>query len=461
MTKLTKLSQPELDVMLQLAQSRTTTVVLLAADLWRTTPDWKAWDPYPLIGWTLDSLSERGLVTYRIHEDHRRTHGLPFDIRLTPKGWELMGYGNKTVEVGTPSRHDRQPLHPGDMTDYLNLHHTAVGGPIETDTFAEHRVFFPNHAHMYGVPLTMANTATQSKRSRTQALASPSIMQDPDGTGDMRQYLRVTPEMQARVLSAREGMGAVSYADIAEETGIPKRTVQYILTDLPRLRRAKAGEVKANASLKERVYQVVEAIGPTNVAEIRRVVGMADTEHDVMHVLHSLHTQGRIDFDERGNGMGTATLVNIRLPKKATKKLDPAVLETLPEIVRDRLPERIVEAGEADAAAARDLNATLLAAGPEATTDEAPKPTNLPSAPEPDDEAYPLLDALLTRERERLDSDTKGMAYVTAAEAIEAIDPDAARALMEKANAFNIPFPSPTEREYLRYVASHPERSTT
>jgi hypothetical protein len=28
---------------------------------------------------------------------------------------------------------------------------------------------------------------------------------------------------------------------------------------------------------------------------------------------------------------------------------------------------------------------------------------------------------------------------------------------MEKANAYNVPFPSPMEQEYLRYVAAHPD----
>jgi hypothetical protein len=155
---------------------------------------------------------------------------------------------------------------------------------------------------------------------------------------------------------------------------------------------------------------------------------MADTEHDVMHVLHSLHTQGRIDFDERGNGMGTATVVNIRLPKKGKPKSLP-------------MP-------------------TMKDVRPEATTEEEPLlPT--PSAPEPDKgEGYPLLDALLEREYKRLDLDAKAMAYITAAEAIEYIDPEAAAALMAKAEAHSFTFPSPIEQEYLRYVANHTDKET-
>jgi hypothetical protein len=415
MTSLTSLSQPELDVMLQLAQSKTTSVVLLAADLWRTTPDWAAFDPYPLITYTLDNLSAKGLCTFRLEAavsgsfkpGHRMD--MPFDIRLTPKGWALMGYPNKTVESGTPSRHDRTPIHPGDLTDYLNLHHTAIGGPIEKQTFAEHRAIYPDHAHMYGVPLTMANRSTGAKETRD--------------------YNRVTADTQAAVLLARDRLGPVGYAEIARHTDVPERTVKYILVDLPRLRRSAAGEDKAQRSLKDRVYTAVRDIGDIkDVQELRRIVGMADTEHDVMHVLHSLHTQGRIDFDERGNGMGTATVVNIRMPKKGSKQ---------PEIITLRLPE-----GETQ---------------PEATTPETPPPA--PSAPEPEREAYPLLDALLDRERKRQEGDNKAMAYVTAAEAIKDVDPEEAVRMMRKAEALDVPFPSPIEREYITYVAAHPDKA--
>jgi hypothetical protein len=361
---------------------------------------------------------------------------MPFDIRLTPQGWELMGYGHKTVEVGSLQRHEREPLHPGDMTDYLNLHSVALGGPIEVDDFPTHRAHYPTHVHMYGVPLTMANTATNREAKRTERLADPRVLADPNGTGDIRGYIRVTADMEARILAIREQMGTVPYSDIAEAAGLPERTIRYVLTDLPRLRRTAAGEGKAAKSLKERVYAIVEILAPIDdVQELRRILGMADTEHDVMHVLHSLHTQGRIDFDERGNKQGSATVINIRLPKKGAKRMDRETYDALPEIVSLRLPEVLVE--------------------PEATTGETP--LTPPSAPEPEAEGYPLLDALLDRERTRQDADNKGMAFVVAAEAIQGIDPDTAASLMEKANAYNVPFPSPMEQEYLRYVAAHPD----
>jgi alkylated DNA nucleotide flippase Atl1 len=462
--RLTSLPAPEQDVLVQLAQSRETNVVFLAAALWRTTPDWKAYDPYPLITYTLDSLSARGLVTFRltkgVNEGGWTSMDMPTDIRLTPEGWTLMGYPNLTVEIGTRQRHNAPVAHTGDMTIYRNhpFRATAIG-PIETMTFAEHRSVYPKHEHMYGVPLTMANQSTQAKR--TARLAEPEVLEDPNGTGNTRGYIRVTPEIEAAVLATRERLGAAAYADIAEVAGLPERTVRYVLTDLPRLRRGAEGEERAAKSLKERIYAIVEAIGEVkDVTELRRILGMADSEHDVMHVLHSLHTQGRIDFTERGSGMGKATVVAIRLPKKGSKRLTPEVVEALPEIVRDRLPEQVQPFAGDHAVMVTDVGGGQVevfdpvATGPEATTEE---PHVLPpSAPESEAEAYPLLDALLDRERTRQDADAKGMAFVVAAEAIQDIDPDTAAVLMAKANQYNVPFPSPIEQEYIRYVAAHP-----
>jgi hypothetical protein len=48
------------------------------------------------------------------------------------------------------------------------------------------------------------------------------------------------------------------------------------------------------------------------------------------------------------------------------------------------------------------------------------------------------------------------MAFVVAAEAIQQIDPETAASLMKKAEVYNVPFPSPIEQEYIRYVAAHP-----
>jgi hypothetical protein len=246
------------------------------------------------------------------------------------------------------------------------------------------------------------------------------ILADPEGEGDKRQYIKITPIMEAQVLRVRQVLGvAATHAAVAEQVGLPERTVRYILTELPRLRRDEIGDAEVAKSLKERVYDWVREIGEIkDVGELRRLLGMADPEHDVVHVLHSLHTQGRIDFDERGNGQGTATYVNIRLPKKGSKSRPqsepaaPPVEESVPAVPSQ--PE--------------------------------------PSQPESVVAGYPLLDALRERETQRLAADAKAMGYLTAAEALAQIDPDESARLMKRIDDLAVTFPSPLEREYLRYA---------
>ena len=407
----------------------TTSVVTLAADLWRTSPDWAAHDLYPLLTHILDSLSSRGLVRFKVYgtgAGYAMT-GLAYEIRLTPDGWSLMGYAHQSVEVGTMGRHSREP-NPGDQLDYLNYDSHAIGGPIEVEDFATHRGHYPTHTHMYGDDMP--------KRTAMQFMAEERTLATTESDGK-RGYTRITADIEAMILAAKTRLGTLaSYADVAEETGLSANTVKYVLGELPRLRRGKYGDAKMQASLKERVLALVIAFDSFNgrpirdVAELRMVLGVTDDEHSLMHVLHSLHTAGQIDFDERGNGMGTASAVRIRMPKRSRKGSSSLP----PEDVQEIEPEKLAE--------------------PEATAE--PTPTDPVSAPKLDPEDYPLLDRLLEREGKRIDSDAKGMAYVAAAEAIQHVDPEAASLLMEKSKQYDVEFPSPIEREYLRYVAHHP-----
>lgn len=252
-----------------------------------------------------------------------------------------------------------------------------------------------------------------------------------------RPYFRVTADIEANIIDARTSDSVASYAEIAKAVGVPERTVKYVLVDLPRLRRVNSGEAKAEGSLKRRIMQVVSALGQVaDVGELRRVLGMADDEHSVMHVLHSLHTQGKLDFTERGNGMGTATVINIRLPKKGKRNgIHPTEPVPLPVISRQQEEQ--------------DISARAKAIEPEATAPQV-------SAPGPDESAaYPLLTELLERERKRNDGDPKALAYVAAAEAIKDVDRVTYDVLMTKAAAFDVPYPSPLEREYLSYAERH------
>jgi len=278
-------------------------------------------------------------------------------------------------------------------------------------------------------------TETESKAERrARRLRDPDILNDPEGTGEKRQYIKITSDMEGQVLAIKHRQGITATAkSIADEAGLPERTVKYMLTELPHLRRQKDGDQVTAKSLKERIYDVISTVMVVrDVHELRELLGLGDTEHDIVHVLHSLHTGGRIDFDERGNGQGTATYVNIRMPKRGRK----------PQVTTDALTEMAA------------LHTAVPAGEPEPDpvaqdTDQAP------SQPAPVGEEYPLLNALAEREWRRLDGDSKANSYLAAATAIEKIDPEMSRDLMAKADALAEPFPSPVEAEYLRFATAH------
>lgn len=231
-----------------------------------------------------------------------------------------------------------------------------------------------------------------------------------------RQYTKVTADIETSVLAAREVYGPTSYDEIAESLGIPERTVKYILTDLPRMRRMNNGEAKTQASLKERIVEVLRDVDVNDVPELRRLLGYADPEHDIVHVLHSLHSQGKVDFRESGSHDQP---INIHLTKRQAK----------PRVE----PEPVVVAPEPE-----------------------PEPEPVVSR-----ETFPLLADLRARELDRAISDEKATAYIEAAEALKEADPDMAHALLEKAGALNATYPSPLEQEYLRYAARFTEREAT
>lgn len=278
-------------------------------------------------------------------------------------------------------------------------------------------------------------TTGESKTARReQRRREPDVLNDPEGTGEKRQYIKITPDMEGHVLAIKHRLGiGASIADIAEAAGLPPRTVRYMLVEMPHLKRAADGDTVVAASLKDRIYDTISTVLVIrDVHQLRELLGMGDTEHDIVHVLHSLHTQGRIDFDERGNGQGTATYVNIRMPKRGPK----------PKVTTDAVTEMaalhtVVPAGEPEPdPVAQD-------------TDQAP------SQPAPVEEGYPLLNALAEREWRRTDGDSKANSYLAAATAIEHIDPEMSRDLMAKADALAEPFPSPIEAEYLRFATAH------
>jgi len=242
--------------------------------------------------------------------------------------------------------------------------------------------------------------------------------------GASRGYIKVTPDLEARVIAYKTRFPLVDYKELGDMLGLPVRTIQYIVAELPRLRAAN-GEGRAG-TLKQRILWTLDALDMDSVTELRRVLGRADTDHDIVHVLHSLHKEGKVDFKEKG---AAKEPVNIHLTARGRG-------QGLPKVVK----------AEVDAATSA-----------EAAT--APEPSRMHDDQDEADvaatSAYPLLDALLDRERKRQAQDNSAFKYLEAAEAIKDIDPVMYSALVEKAQS-DIPFPSPIEAEYLRYVAACP-----
>jgi hypothetical protein len=388
---------------------RTATTVTLAATVWTGPGTWSD-GPINLVQSIVESLGERGLLTYAV-PTRERAHVRPYrgmfkDIRLTPKGWTLMGYPVLHYQVGTHLATSMRLDKHGDRTNFRKHNTYAEGGPIEVDDFPTHRATYPHHIHMYG-------------DSDMTVQATPPT----------RQYIKVTPEMEAHVIATRAKYPTESYDSIAETCALPKRTIEYILTDLPRLRRMNDGEVKAQGTLKQRILWTLDVLPVEDVRAFRRILGRLDTDHDIVHVLHDLHKQGWVDFDESTAGKSPT---NIHMTARGKGQGLPKV-ERETETVVEENPLRLDNLDGTTGVTVTDLGrgATLY---------------------EPN---YPLLDELLAREGKRIAGDNKSFKYMEAADLIRDEDPETAALLDEKAKANDIPFPSPVEAEYLRYVAAH------
>jgi hypothetical protein len=418
------LTSLDLMVLEALTTSRVTaSTVTLASTVWTDWGDQWGADPVGLVEFVVKGLAERNLVTYRIHEsragpDPRPYAGMPYAIRLTHIGWALMGYGTVHAHVGHMSRHTRDAAaHQGDMTNYRNHREHAEGvGPIETLSFPEHRAKYPAHVH----PL-MENDM--------DIAVSPGLAPLDEAK---RAYVKVTPELEAKVVAYRTRFPLVDYAELARITDLPERTIKYILADLPRLRAVNDAEGKVG-SIKQRIMWTLAALDMKNVPELRRVLGRNDTEHDIVHALHDLHTQGKVDFREDGRHKYP---VDIHLTKRGRG---------------EGLGKKVTDAVEAAAHEADAAVAAIEGPAPAEQVEAEPVPTEAEPAQE-----YPLLAALIEREQERVNRDNVYFKYAEAADLIRETDPETAALLDRKAQENDLPIPSPIESEYLRFYRNTP-----
>ena len=263
------------------ASTTSVSVVTLAADLWMPHSQNLGADPIGLVQWVIESLGDKGLVNYRTSTHTQFSgHGHPWDglamgIRLTRAGWALMGYPLRYVQVHTRMSTSVNLPHQGDLTNFRRHGDSAQGGPIEIQTFREHRAAYPSHVHMY---FTEDDTMPDTER---------------------RPYVRITPLIEQQIQMYKDQHPGASVTDISDELMYSERTVRYVLYDLPRIRRNSHDE-GSDASQKQRILLALRAMDYNNITDLRKTLGRSDTAHDIVHALHDLHTEGKVDFTEQG-----------------------------------------------------------------------------------------------------------------------------------------------------------------
>jgi hypothetical protein len=414
MADVADLTTLEMEVLLELSRGRTTpSVVRLAAELWQPGSPWAHGDPVGLVTFTLRGLNDRGLVTYRLNDSTTEGgpghfHGLPHTIRLTSEGWLVCGHGVRHQEAGTIMS-QRMQQHDPDPTEYRNYHDRTTGGVIVKEDAFDHITNYPWHDHSF-------------------LFEGDDDMVD----SDSRNYTRITADIQAEILMAKTRLGTTAtYGEIAEATGYTSRQVRYVLTQLPSLRRLNGGDEKMSNSLRARIIQVLSSVGAMKDAvELRRVLGADDDTHSIVHLLGSLKQQGIVAYREEKRGT-VQEPVDIRLTKNTKRHLATAKAEAEEGATPEGEPGGGTPLDEVTVEA-------LVNPKPEIVTD-----------------LFPLLRDLKDRERRRIKGDETSLAYMAAAEAVKAVDPDTYDLLMAKANENAVPFPSPLEREYLTYAESH------
>jgi hypothetical protein len=399
-TGLLALTDVERAVLAVLAEGRTTSsVVRLAADLYgRSESDRFTYgDPIGFVSLVLEDLNAQGLVKYRVPRPDEETApgwgGLPYHIRLTPKGWAEAGYPHIIIEVGRSSiTSSMREVSVLDRTDYRTHDTTAEGGPIDR--------------HMYWACPTLYPPKKESSMV-DQELVLP--------TRDelRRAYIRVTPEMEERVIASYGRTG--SYEKTAKETNLDQRRVRYIVNDRPRLKRD-------SSSLKERVLALITEKGPyVDVLALHRDIPGAHGLHNLVHILHSLHKGQLIDFrtERSATGGGTNYLaIRVRAKQAGTNG-------------RELAPTSSVEAELAPTSEASDLTVEL--------------PEN-----------FPELNRLLAYAEQTASARAKADQYLAAAERLSDVDPAMADILIAKATAIDTAILSPVESEYLAYAKAHP-----
>lgn len=393
------LTDAERAVLAVLTEGRTTSsVVRLSADLYGRDGNDQRFtfgDPIGFTTWLLKELNQQGFVTYRLptsnHDENTAPGfaGLPYYIRLTRKGWEAMGYAHYSIEVGTRDAGQRE-VRGLDRTEYRT--HQVIA---EGDT--------PEHHWWWQCPTLFPPPKQKEPLVAEQELILPEMT---------RQYIKVTPEMEARVIASYSRTG--SYDKTAAETNVDARRVRYIVNDRPRLKRD-------SSSLKERALELIKANGPyVDVMALHRDMPGPHGLHNLVHILHSLNKAQLIEFRlDKSKSSGTNYL-NIR-------------------------------------ARGTDMSTNAMQDGTSQNSPDELAPTELaPTSDVGPTEDFPELDKLMKASAESREGREKAGKYIAAAENIADVDPDMAERLLAKAADIDGPTLTMVEQEYLRYAKTYP-----
>jgi len=394
--QLTDLTSIEQDVLRAMtAAAKHTTVVGLAADVWKQDDPTYMGDVVGMIQQVIENLAERGLLTYRIIENRGAEvayySGLAREMRLTQDGWALMGYPDRHYLAGSYAAQRQHLTHGSDMTNFRRHNDTAEGGEIERLPYWEHVRKYPHHVHTWTTEDQMA---------------------------EKRNYVKITPELEGTILAVKHNNPTWSYNEIGSFLNLSTRTIQYVITEMPKLKRMAHGDEATQRSLKQRILDLLEEVEMPDVASIRMMLGRADTDHDIVHVLHSLHKEGRVDFDEKGAHKEPVRIHMTKRPaqrKQAEKEQTVAVSNAVEAVIEKYVP------------------------------------------PPTQKEWWPELARLMVSEAQRQDSDARAMRYIEAAEILKDQDPEASAILLQKAEELNAAYPSPVEIEYMEYARENPD----
>jgi hypothetical protein len=256
----------------------------------------------------------------------------------------------------------------------------------------------------------------------------------------MRPAAVVDPAVVGTAVAMR--LAGRTWPEIAVSISIPKGTISSRASAYGRAildgiaehsTRAVANDIQSDASLRATLLKLIETKG--RVADSRDVPGMLqraggrwDNLHNVQHVLASLHKQGLVTYVERqrGNarwyqGVQLARINGVRIEDSQT--IEDA-LGFPPEA------EVALDTPEPEAEPSVDASAS-----------------------------WPVLDELRGRAAERAAIVTRATAYLEAAALLDAIDPDEARGLSDKAGqlAESVQM-SRVEAEYLAFADATSDR---